>query len=57
MAYKRKTEDEYEILGDYGYGDGLEIVCSESSWEDARNTLKEYRENEPGLGSLSKSAG
>ena len=57
MAYKRKTEAEYEILGDYGYGDGLEIVCSESSWEDARNTLKEYRENEPGLGSLSKSAG
>lgn len=47
MAYKRKTEDEYEILGNYGLG--YELVTTETTWKDARAVLKEYRENEPGI--------
>lgn len=49
MAYKRKTYDEYQIQGYYGNIYGWEEVCSEETWSDARQTLKEYRENEPGI--------
>lgn len=45
--YQRKTADEYEILGNYGYGDGWEVVCSETTFVEARARLKEYNENEP----------
>ncbi len=47
MAYKRKTVDEYDIEGDYGYGDGWEIVTCEANFKDAKAVIKEYRENEP----------
>lgn len=42
--YKRKTADEWQILGKYGYG--WEVVTTESSLVDAKRTIKEYRTNE-----------
>ena len=47
--YIRKTEDEYQIHGNYGYGHGFEEVTCETSWKDAKEQLKCYRENEPGI--------
>lgn len=49
MTYKRKTYDEYQVHGDYGYGHGFEEICSENTFKDARQRLKEYRENERGI--------
>ena len=43
--YVRKTVDLYDILGDYG--GGFEIVNCESSRKAARDSIREYRENEP----------
>lgn len=43
--YKRKTFDEYEIHGNYGYG--FECVTTEEKYSAAREQLKCYRENEP----------
>lgn len=48
MAYQRKTRDIYVIQGNYGYGHGWEDECSEDSRREARQRLKEYRENGPG---------
>jgi hypothetical protein len=45
MAYTRKTEDEYQIHGNYGYG--WEEVCAEDNRKDAILRLREYRENQP----------
>lgn len=28
MVYTRKTEDVFDLMYDYGYGDGLERICS-----------------------------
>lgn len=47
MPYIRKTKDEYVIIGNYGYGDGWEDLTSEDNRTDAKQRLKEYRENEP----------
>lgn len=47
MAYQRKTSDEFRILGDYGQG--FEEVTAESTRAEARDRLKEYRDNEPGV--------
>jgi DNA polymerase IIIc chi subunit len=47
MAYKRKTEDEFDIEGDYGQG--FEIVTCETTRPLARDTIKTYRANEPGI--------
>jgi hypothetical protein len=47
MSYQRKTEDEYQIHGNYGQG--FEEVTCETSWKAAKDTIKEYRENEPGV--------
>ena len=44
--YKRKTKDEYEIRGYYGYG--WECVTTEETRKEAIARLKEYRKNEPG---------
>ena len=44
MAYIRKTEDEYEIQGNYGYG--YECVNTETTLKDARRSIREYKENE-----------
>ena len=43
-AYTRKTVDEYEIWGDYGYGWGL--LTTEETWGAARRMLAVYRRNE-----------
>lgn len=48
MPYTRKTVDEYEVQGNYGYGHGYECVTTEETRQEARQRLKEYRENEPG---------
>ena len=45
MAYKRLTRDEYTIQGNYGQG--WEDVTAEDTRPEAKNRLKEYRENEP----------
>lgn len=46
MAYQRKTEDEYRLEYDYGYGDGPEILGRYSTLSDAKNDKKAYIENE-----------
>lgn len=46
MSYKRKTEDEYQIHGLYAHG--WEEVTCESTRKEAKERLKEYRENETG---------
>ncbi len=43
--YKRKTVDEYEIQGNYGQG--WEMVTTESTRKEAKAQLKCYNENEP----------
>ena len=43
MSYKRKTRDRWDIMTNYGYG--WECECSEYTYKDAKQTLKEYREN------------
>ena len=48
MTYQRKTRDVYDVEGNYGYGDGWEAVTAEDNRKEARERLKEYRENEPG---------
>lgn len=47
MAYKRKTEDEFEIQGFYKHG--WECVTTEVTRREARAQLKCYRANEPGV--------
>jgi hypothetical protein len=47
MAYKRKTEDEYEIQGDYGQG--WEMVTTETNRSDVKANIKCYREGEPNI--------
>lgn len=44
--YQRKTYDEYDLLYDYGYGDGLEVICTCSTFEEAKSDKKAYIENE-----------
>lgn len=46
MAYKRKTEDVYEVVYDYGYGDGLEVLIRCSTMREAKADRKAYIENE-----------
>jgi hypothetical protein len=45
MAYKRKTRDEYQIH--VNYGQGFEEVTAEGTRKEAKERLKDYRENEP----------
>jgi hypothetical protein len=47
MAYKRKTEDEFEIQGNYGQG--WELATTEVKWRDAKEQKKCYQQNEPGI--------
>ena len=46
MAYERKTKDEYRLMYDYGYGDGLELLTTEFSFAEAKKTKQLYIENE-----------
>lgn len=39
----RKTEVEYWLMSNYGYG--WEHEVTEATWPEMRQTLKEYREN------------
>lgn len=47
MGYKRKTEDEWAIIGHYAAG-AEEVTC-EITRKAAKENLKAYRENEPGV--------
>lgn len=47
MAYKRKTQDVWYIEAHYGYGHGWEVECTEYSLKEAKERIKEYRENCP----------
>lgn len=46
MAYVRKTVDSFEIQGYYSSQYGWEAVTTEESRKEAKERLKEYRENE-----------
>lgn len=52
MPYVRKTKDVFHIQGNYGWG--FETECSEDNWKEARQRLKEYWENGPGVYRLVK---
>lgn len=43
MSYQRKTKDRWDIMTNWGYG--WESENSEYNREDAKRSLKEYREN------------
>lgn len=45
MVYTRKTEDVFDLMYDYGYGDGLERICSCSTYQEAKENRKVYMEN------------
>ena len=47
MAYERKTQDVWDIYGNYG--EGWELVTAETTWKGTKQRLREYRENEPGV--------
>ena len=38
----------FDLEGNYGYGDGWEVLCSEETRKEARARLREYMENEGG---------
>ena len=44
--YQRKTSDEYRVQG--YYAQGWEEVTAEDNRKDAKERLRECRENEPG---------
>lgn len=43
--YIRKTEDEWVIFGNYGYG--WDELCCYDSYAEAKADYRAYRENEP----------
>ena len=45
--YQRKTIDEYELQGHYGFG--WECLTTEETRKAAREQLKCYRDNEGGI--------
>ena len=45
MAYKRKTQDLFDVMGLYS-GTWETVTCEETR-KEAKERLKEYRENEP----------
>lgn len=47
MPYIRKTQTEYQIQGNYSFG--FETVNTELTRKDASRSIREYRENEPGI--------
>ena len=52
MGYIRKTKDEYNIMGNYGYG--WDFECMYDTFKEAKQGLKEYRENGSGTYRLEK---
>ena len=49
MAYKRKTYDQYQVHGYYSEQYGYEEVTCAENFREARDLLRDYRENEPGV--------
>lgn len=45
MAYQRKTKDEWELIGNWGFG--WESILMEDSYKEIKQRLREYRENDP----------
>jgi len=52
MPYVRKTRDVYHVQGNYGCG--YETECTEDNRKEARQRLKEYQDNGPGVYRLVK---
>ena len=52
MTYIRKTVDRWDIMSNYGYG--WECEVSEYTFKEAKQRLKEYRENGGGVYRLEK---
>lgn len=50
--YIRKTEDEWQIHGDHGFG--WEELCAYTNRKEAREDIKLYRANQPGSYKLIK---
>ena len=46
MAYTRKTEDFYELVYNYSYGDGPEVISRCSTLAEAKADKRAYIENE-----------
>lgn len=46
MSYVRKTYDEFQLMYDYGYGHGLEVICCAETLAEAKQNKREYIENE-----------
>ena len=44
-----KTKIIYVVQGNYGYGQGWEDVTAEETSKEARDRIREYRENERGV--------
>lgn len=47
MAYVRKTRDYWSIQQYTGGQYGWEEVCAAETWKEAKQTVREYRENQP----------
>lgn len=47
MSYTRKTKDEFHVQQYTGPEHKWESVCADETRKEARQTLKEYRENQP----------
>jgi hypothetical protein len=43
--YQRKTKDWYNLMIDYGYGDGLEFETAYETKKEANQGRKKYIEN------------
>ena len=50
--YIRKTRDRWDLMSNYGYG--WECECSDYTYKEAKQTLREYRENGGGIYRLEK---
>ena len=48
-ARVRKTKDIWVVQGNYGYGHGWEDVTAAETWKEAKENIREYRENERGV--------
>ena len=46
MAYTRKTEDFYELVYNYGYGDGPEVISRCTTLAEAKVDKRAYIESE-----------
>ena len=47
MAYARKTRDRFDVEQHAHPAHGWECVCSEATRKQAKERLREYRENQP----------